>query len=101
MPAVDPNRDLKDAEAILKRITKRMKKECKPHGDIDYHVSRDSGFQIHYIIVECHDSFGWAMEEEVARSKFAKLLGCTDHEGWYDWPSDTYHKPTTMISFRY
>ncbi len=95
MPKVDPNRDKKAIDTMVRKITAIAKKHCK-QSVVDHGKHGDE----YYISVECPPTILDYMEEVVDKSPFATLVKGESHEGHYDWGLDMYIKDCDIVYFK-
>jgi hypothetical protein len=94
-------RGKKEAESLFKKMKDFAKKN---HVHLGYCDLSKAG-RIWSITMETSNSgfkYGFVsdMEDIVSKSKFAIIDEMEDHKGTFDWASDTYIKPVSIIHFK-
>lgn len=95
-----------DHEKIANELATHVKKMYRRDGinvgdDHDYHHDKQSG--IHHISVEHNGGGDGSNMRDMIRDKNHKNVEIVDydhHEGHYDWPSDTYRRPYSTVSYK-
>lgn len=83
----------------LKRFLREMNTLAKKHpptAEIELSIHKDE----YTITIEAFCQLGDYMAEIVGKSKIATVLSNSEHEGHYDWGSDTYFKSYSEVVFR-
>lgn len=89
-------RNKKESELIVKKVKAMVKKMDSLWGR-DFHVSNTN--RLYTISVDNDGKISDYIEDIIRKSKFARVEESNEYPGHYDWRSDTYSRPTTVVSF--
>jgi hypothetical protein len=92
-------RNEKDFEAIQRKVTayvKSMKGKCNL-GDLRF--SSNGG--VYYIELDNDGELADDLADFVKKSPNGIVMNATDYKGTYDWTSDTYARPSSIVTFKF
>ena len=88
-----------DAElaAIKRKVIAVVKKAGCNTGEIRW---SNTGAMFH-VEVDNDGELGDFISDVIRKSAYARLQSVDEYEGSYDWSSDTYARPVTIVSFAF
>ena len=92
-------RGKKEAEAIVKKMTK-MIKAASPYFDVEASFYGVDGRQCS-VQANNDRKLAFELSSFVHNSKFCKLIDFQNHAGHFDWAADTYIKDCSIIEFEF
>lgn len=90
-------RRLADLHGIRRKIEADVKAATCNKGRIEWHQEKNT-----YVVGVQNDGLlGKDLSKHIKDSKFAHLDSVEEYEGAYDWASDTYVRPESIIRFHF